>query len=856
MKERRGHKVNPLGSMAPSYDLEASRRLNEKSRLLRSKQLILLEEERAREFENNGVVRRNDEEQLLGGSERRPTSCIFLATWLFVSLLGATLIGLATLTVNRVQSSREGQSQSFSTSSSSSSSVGSSSSESSRGSSPSFASSVMGESFNLELSNIQSFIKNISDDSVLSLTGSEDEEEDEDENEDEENTDITTTTTTTTSKPNVVFVLADDLGFNSIGDQDLDLDFATSFLSKMAEKGIILSNYYTQESCTPARAALLTGRYPLSIGMQLSSIDATGSRVLPIEETLLSEVLQQGGYTTYMLGKWNLGHYHPKYLPVSRGFDYYLGYMDGQTYYWSKKNPKETKFKDLTYGDSTCYAGYDGTDRHDYSTFLYRDKAVNAIEQHDFTTSPMFMYVAFQAVHDPFYDFDQFESGIPISYLSSKMYKKIMKKVKGRKRRQYAMALSLLDDAVESIHDALDAKEQLENSYIIFTSDNGGCYNAGGKNGDYRGTKGSLFEGGTKVDAFIYSKGLVSSDDAGTKYTGLMHVTDWFPTILDMVGLSSQFSPDSGYALDGVSQWSYLTTSQYSSQSARDYMLYNYIVNINGSTREFDIKSNSPVAVRNKEGFKLIHAFDGLPSSEWYQYDDVQDDDGEMHGSAGCSQADAMEETGTYTYFLFDLNVDPYETTNLYDMEEYSIIKNMLYQQIESYYTNSAVCMADSTFKTNLKQKEVWADAGNYIVPWADYTQEELETQGYPYLCSEGYVSASPFAPESSVAEDEDEDEDEDEVEDEEEDEDSTDTTDTTDTTDSTLSPTPSTVVTNAPTEEFVLTHAPSPTDGGPEVAETFAPTPTLLRGSVVDEEEAEAEEEEPQQDVALRAAQ
>jgi hypothetical protein len=293
-------------------------------------------------------------------------------------------------------------------------------------------------------------------------------------------------------------------------------------------------------------------------------------------------------------------------------------------------------------------------------------------------------------------------------------------------------------------------------------------------------------------------------------------------------------------------------------------MLYNYIVNINGSTREFDIKSNSPVAVRNKEGFKLIHAFDGLPSSEWYQYDDVQDDDGEMHGSAGCSQADAMEETGTYTYFLFDLNVDPYETTNLYDMDEYSIIKNTLYAQIESYYTNSAVCMADSTFKTNLKQKEVWADAGNYIVPWADYTQEELETKGYPYLCSEGYVSASPFAPESSV--------DENEAEDEEEDEDSTDTTDstgttdttdttdstdtadTTDTTDTTLSPTPSTVVTNAPTEEFVLTHAPSPTDGGPEVAETFAPTPTLLRGSVADEEEAE--EEEPQQDVALRAAQ
>jgi arylsulfatase B/arylsulfatase I/J len=230
--------------------------------------------------------------------------------------------------------------------------------------------------------------------------------------------------------------------------------------------------------------------------MQYFMVESAIPWGLELEETTIAQVLSDNGYKTHMLGKWHLGHSTPRYLPTARGFDTFTGMLNGESYYWSKRNPDHPHFKDFMSSDRECFWPYDESDMHEYSTFLYRDKAVKAIEQHDFATSPMFMYVAFQAVHDPFYDFDQFESGIPTSYLSNKMYKKIMKKVKGRKRRQYAMALSLLDDAVESIHDSLDAQGQLDNTYIIFTSDNGGCYNAGGKNGDYRGTKGSLFEGG------------------------------------------------------------------------------------------------------------------------------------------------------------------------------------------------------------------------------------------------------------------------------------------------------------------------------------------------------------------------
>jgi len=199
-------------------------------------------------------------------------------------------------------------------------------------------------------------------------------------------------------KPNFVFILADDLGWNSLGYQNYDLDFATPFLTTLAKKSIVMSNYYAQESCTPSRAALLTGRYPLTIGMQFNEVDVDSAWALNVEETLLSQVLQDSDYGTYMIGKWNLGHYHPQYLPNARGFDEFMGFMTGQSYYWSKKSPQMHKFVDLLYGDSDCYMGYNGTDMHDYSTFLYTDKAIAVIEQHNFK-HPMFMYLAYQAVH-------------------------------------------------------------------------------------------------------------------------------------------------------------------------------------------------------------------------------------------------------------------------------------------------------------------------------------------------------------------------------------------------------------------------------------------------------------------------
>ena len=146
-----------------------------------------------------------------------------------------------------------------------------------------------------------------------------------------------------------------------------------------------------------------------SVGWQKYEQSATEPGGLNLDETTIADALQQAGYTTYMYGKWNLGNESPRYLPTARGFDYFLGYMDSSNNYWSKKLPLEDgggEYVDFMYSDKQCYYSYDAPDRDQYSTSLYAAHAATAIADHDFDQSPMFMYLSFQAVHNPFADQD------------------------------------------------------------------------------------------------------------------------------------------------------------------------------------------------------------------------------------------------------------------------------------------------------------------------------------------------------------------------------------------------------------------------------------------------------------------
>ena len=511
----------------------------------------------------------------------------------------------------------------------------------------------------------------------------------------------------------------------------------TPFLMSMRANGVILGKYYSQEVCTPTRASFLTGRYPISLGWQKNEASAFETGGLGLEETTLAEVLQTNGYSTYMFGKWNMGNSSPRYLPTARGFDYFLGYLDGFTNYWSKTDPTAPTYKDLLYSTAACYYAYDWMDMTSYSTFLYRDKALEAIEKHDFKASSMFLYLAFQAVHDPFADSDvTFGSGIPKDYLDDARYSYILQNVEGQINQEYFKSLALMDSAIESVYYGLDSRGVLDNTYIVFASDNGGCPASGGKNTPLRGSKGTLFEGGLKVDAFIHSR-MLDTKVVGTVYGNLFHVSDWFPTLLDMTK-SAAFVAEPGYELDGVSHWNQLRAL--STVPPRQYVLYNYYYNPGkGVMDSNDFFKGAPGGIRDSR-YKLLHTYDSTSAGTWFkasQSNPYGDDN--LNEKGGCTQAAAAE--GTYTYFLFDLDVDPNEQTNLYDSSvTYTEIQQALYKQIAAMTDGGKVKTIKTSKRATGVYETTWQGNANYITPWEEAEDVSTlpgsrATSGYPANC-------------------------------------------------------------------------------------------------------------------------
>jgi len=358
---------------------------------------------------------------------------------------------------------------------------------------------------------------------------------------------------------------------------------------------------------------------------------------------------------------------------------------------------------------------------------MYRDKAVETIEEHD-ATNPLFLFLSFQAVHDPFDDLNGVhEKGIPKEYIDeAEVYEEINTGITGLKRQQYAMALYIMDKAINNIMDALQDKGIYDNTYFIFSSDNGGCFAGGGKNGPLRGTKGSLFEGGVRVDSFIYSP-LLPLDVQGTNYAGLMHISDWFPTILELT--QTEFIPEDDFMLDGVS---HVSAWMGSDKSPRSNVLYNYYTNVDFYT--FDMWVNGSFAIRDIQ-YKLMHTFNSSTYGAWYNTDEIDEDDDALDADVRCAPQAGFGD-GEFTYYLFDLVNDPYETTNLYYSDELWIkeARENLYSLLPDYYTRSTEL--DMAIRGSLKSFQVWKEHGDFIVPYvSDEDLAHARGKSFPSDC-------------------------------------------------------------------------------------------------------------------------
>jgi arylsulfatase I/J len=360
---------------------------------------------------------------------------------------------------------------------------------------------------------------------------------------------IMATPTAAQTKPNVVFILADDLGWKDVGYHGSDIQ--TPNIDKLAQTGVRLEEFYSQQICTPSRAALMTGRYPLRYGLQMAVIPSAGRYGLATDEWLLPQALKEAGYQTAIIGKWHLGHIDRKYWPSQRGFDHSYGPLIGEI----------DHFKHESHGVTDWYRNNKLVKEPGYDTQLFGAEAVRVINEHD-TKRPMFLYLAFTAPHTPYQ--------APQNYLDR--YKGIPDPL----RRTYAAQITAMDDEIGKVINALEKRKMRDNTLIFFVSDNGGTRSnlfvgeAAVKgelppnNGPYRDGKGSVYEGGTRVVALANWPGHIKPGAV----SGMMHIVDVYPTLTGLAGMQ----PNKNKPLDGIDVWSTIGEGK---PSPRDEIVYN-----------------------------------------------------------------------------------------------------------------------------------------------------------------------------------------------------------------------------------------------------------------------------------------
>jgi arylsulfatase A-like enzyme len=362
--------------------------------------------------------------------------------------------------------------------------------------------------------------------------------------------------------PHILYILADDLGFADIGHRGSDI--ATPNIDKLASRSAKLEQFYTQPLCTPTRAALMTGRYPMRYGLQMGVIPSGASYGLDTSELTLPTALKTAGYRTSLVGKWHLGHADKKFWPRQRGFDSFYGALIGEIDHFSHSS----------HGVVDWFRDNERVIEDGYDTDLFGDEAVRQIGSHDAKT-PLFLYLAFTAPHTPL--------------LAPKAWLDRYAHIKDDNRRAYAAMVSAMDHQIGRVLKALDDRGLTKDTLIIFHSDNGGTRDrmfvgeaaVGGDlpadNGKLRAGKGTVYEGGTRVDALVSWPGQIAP---GTR-AGPFHVVDMMPTLAGLAGASLA----GGKPLDGVNIWPAITGGR----NPRTGLVLN-IEPTTGSVREGDWK--------------------------------------------------------------------------------------------------------------------------------------------------------------------------------------------------------------------------------------------------------------------------
>lgn len=367
---------------------------------------------------------------------------------------------------------------------------------------------------------------------------------------------VPTSSHPTSSKPNIIVILVDDMGWNDVSYHGSS-QIPTPNIDALAYNGLILNNHYVPALCTPSRAAFMTGKYPTHTGMQHLVILAPEPWGLPLSERTMPQHLKKAGYATHAIGKWHLGFFRKEYTPTYRGFDSHFGYWNGyQDYFDHSMRATMAPYKGY---DMRRNMSVDLSSEGQYSTQLFTDEAVSIINRHD-TNHPLFLYLAHLAPHTGNYDAPFQAPDEDIARFGH---------IEDPERRVYAAMVSRVDQSVGEVMQALRVKGMLDNSIVVFMTDNGapthGIHSNRGSNWPLRGMKHSPWEGGVRGVAAVWSPLIKVPQRVSTQ---MMHMTDWLPTFYSAAGLNVK---DLGN-IDGVDMWGALTENK---TSPRTEVLHN-----------------------------------------------------------------------------------------------------------------------------------------------------------------------------------------------------------------------------------------------------------------------------------------
>lgn len=345
------------------------------------------------------------------------------------------------------------------------------------------------------------------------------------------------------SLPNIVLILADDLGYGDLGCYGAT-NISTPVLDKLASEGIRFTDFYSNgPECTPTRTALLTGRYQQRVGglecaiglgnigryEEAKALSDAGVLGLPLRFNVLPQILKKRGYNTALIGKWHLGE-GPDYNPQIHGFDYSIGPLGGAIDYFHHTEPVGEFIGTYMQGDRDFYRNYELQDRSGYYlTHLITDEAVEWINRQN-GEQPFFLYLPYTTPHDPYQTDEDYETA-----------QLTVEEWKTGNSKTYAKMIESMDEGIGKVLQKLEDKGFDQNTIVIFFSDNGPTKM--GSAGHLAGNKGNVYEGGIRVPCIIRWPGNIKSGVTITQTSISMDLTASISAIIDAI-------PERG--LDGI----------------------------------------------------------------------------------------------------------------------------------------------------------------------------------------------------------------------------------------------------------------------------------------------------------------